>query len=96
VLPDDDIHEGDEPTQRTRPLPEDSIEAAQRTILETLLDSYPAHLSEDELAHVVGRPIDTRDALCELEAAGLIHTRQGFFWATRPAYHFAALGYSNY
>jgi hypothetical protein len=82
-------------SERVRPESEDGIEAAQRTILYELISSYPAQLTEEELALVVGHPTDTHDALRELESAGLVHTRDEFFWATRPAYHFAQLGYEQ-
>jgi hypothetical protein len=64
-------------------------------ILDELIQSYPAHLSEAELALIVDDPPDTRDALLELRAAGLIHEHAGFWWATRSAVRFAALGYGR-
>jgi hypothetical protein len=75
-------------------MPPDGIEPAQRVILDELIATQ-AHLSEPELALIVSDPSDTRDALLELRAAGLVHEHGAYWWATRAAVRFAALGYSR-
>lgn len=61
------------------------VDEAQPVIVDCLLDEYPAQLHESELAAIVGDPADTRDALLELLAAGLLHTNGDYYWPTRAA-----------
>ena len=67
------------------------VDDAQRVIVDCLLDEYPAHLHESELVAIVGDPADTRDALLELRAAGLLHTNGDFYWPTRAAARYRRL-----
>jgi hypothetical protein len=42
----------------------------EREVLDVLLDDYPAHLSERELAVALGNEVAARDAIAGLQAYG--------------------------
>jgi predicted transcriptional regulator len=67
------------------------VDTAQRVILSELLDEYPAQLSAEELARVVGDANDTHDALTHLHRAGLVHRNDDYWWPTQAAVCFARL-----
>jgi hypothetical protein len=79
---------------------DDPIFRAQRFLLDQLFESYPAHLSKDELTSLVSNsrisPGNIEDALGELLGKALIHRQADadFYWLTRPVVHIAELDWS--
>ena len=70
-------------------MPAESKTRTESTIMSLLLihdDQRP--WSTDELIRMIGREIDTRDAISNLHATGLLHrTTDGFVFPTRAATH---------
>lgn len=70
-------------------MPAESEARTESTIMSLLLvhdDQRP--WSTEELVRTIGREIDTRDAIANLHAAGLLHrTTDGFVFPTRAATH---------
>lgn len=71
------------------PMPAESKTRTESTIMSLLLvqdDQRP--WSTEELIREIGRELDTRDAIADLHAVGLLHrTTDGFVFATRAATH---------
>jgi predicted transcriptional regulator len=74
-------------------MPAESEARTESTIMSLLLvldDQRP--WSTDELIRTIGRELDTRDAISNLHATGLVHrTTDGFVFATRAATHLDGL-----
>jgi hypothetical protein len=67
-------------------------EVAERGVLGVLMNSEtPGLWSEAEVARELGDRLAVTDAICALEAAGLVHRCQGFVFATRAAARFDKL-----
>jgi hypothetical protein len=70
-------------------MPAECKARTESTIMSLLLvhdDQRP--WSTDELIREIGRELDTRDAIADLHAAGLVHrTSDGFVFPTRAATH---------
>jgi hypothetical protein len=67
-------------------------EVTERGVLGVLMNSEtPGLWSEAEVARELGDGLAVTDAVCALEAAGLVHRCQGFVFPTRAAARFDKL-----
>jgi hypothetical protein len=81
-----EINDGGEVPHRL----EDDV--AERGVLSVLMNSEtPGLWSEAEVARELGDRLAVIDAICALQAAGLVHRCQGFVFPTRAAARFDKL-----
>jgi hypothetical protein len=73
-------------------LPVGELDRAEHTILQLVLQSgHPWPWSVYALGRALGDDLDADDALCALNADGLIHRFGAFVFPTRPAVRFQEL-----
>lgn len=66
--------------------------ALERVVLMTLLDSYPAPFTDEEVRRELGcSEVAVSDAISSLVGAGLLHRNVGFVLPTRAAARFDEL-----